>query len=96
MMDSRSLPLNQDAAETNNLDKEDEVMALLLEIDTGTAIVRIHSGERTEEERNAAIKKAAERYLRAVYPQLERLGLLDQLTRSVSTEDTAQSEAVIA
>jgi len=69
-------------------------MALLLEIDTGTAIVRIHSGKRSEEERKAAIKKAAEEFFQAIYPELERLGKLDQYTLPVSKEDTGQLEAV--
>ena len=36
------------------------------EYDTGTAIVRIHSGTRTEAEREAVMREAAMRYLKAI------------------------------
>ena len=37
------------------------------EYDTGKAVVRIHPGKLSEEERRVVIEKAAQRYLKAMY-----------------------------
>ena len=38
----------------------------VMEYDTGTAIVRIHPGKRTAEERQAALEEAAKTFYRAI------------------------------
>ena len=38
----------------------------VMEYDTGTAIVRIHPGKRTEEERRAVLEQAAKDFFRAL------------------------------
>ena len=38
----------------------------VMEYDTGTAIVRIHPGKRTAEERQAALEEAAKNFYRAI------------------------------
>ena len=50
-------------------------------------IARIHYGKLSPEELQKTVEKAARDFYQAIYPDLVRLGKLDQYTRPVSTNE---------
>lgn len=57
------------------------------EYKTQNATVRFHDGRLSEEERTQVIQKAAERFFRAILPELQRLGLEDRYTIKPETPE---------
>lgn len=60
-------------------------MAIVFEHDTGTALVRIHSGKLSKEEWEDNLRKSTLGFFHAMRPDLERHGLLDKVSRTVNT-----------